>query len=450
MSEIDTFQMPFSCQAQPALQFMPRPTSNIESPLVKSLHPIGEIAARIAGAGGTSVHLARQMTAANGSPATENDENAALSLDPTEATISALAEPIDFPPLAAGIVPGDRIAIAIDEAIPCAGEIVRGAIRALQSAGVECEAISVVCCDATTHRVCRDACSTEESNGVKFVIHDPDDEANLCMVGVSKRGEPMLVNRIIFDADVVLPIGCAWLKGRGVYESLFPRFSNGEAIRRYRTPARLESAADEALRIRETNEAGWLIGVPMVVEVVPGSGESVAHVLAGDPNAVARKCQMLSQEHWSLECPQQVSLMIATITGGPESQNWTSVGRALATAENLVAEGGAIAICSNLSEPPGHSLGRLIGTGDLETAQRKISHDHDADSWPAWQLARALQRGPMYFLSQLNDETVEDLGLAPVESIDELVRLAAHHESVAVVEDAQNAVVTFTGERDEL
>ncbi|HEX5470803.1 MAG TPA: hypothetical protein VFW73_02900, partial [Lacipirellulaceae bacterium] len=57
------------------------------------------------------------------------------------------------------------------------------------------------------------------------------------------------------------------------------------------------------------------------------------------------------------------------------------------------------------------------------------------------QLARALQRGPVYFLSQLDAETIEDLGLAPVESIDELMRLATRHETFVVVEDAQNAVV---------
>ena len=65
------------------------------------------------------------------------------------------------------------------------------------------------------------------------------------------------------------------------------------------------------------------------------------------------------------------------------------------------------------------------------------------------ELARALQRGPVYFLSQLDDETVEDLGLAPVASIDEIVRLAERHESFVVVEDSQNAVVTLAEGADE-
>jgi nickel-dependent lactate racemase len=411
--------------------------------LVKSPHPIDEIATRISRANGGGVRLTHESAGQNGSRSDHVPS-------PSEATVAALSQPIDFPPLAAGIVPGDRVAIAIDESIPCVGEIARGAIRALESADVEHECISVVSCDGATNKICREACTAEEASGVKFVVHDPDDAENLCMVGVSKRRkEPLLVNRTIFDADVVLPIGCARVNGRGAYESLFPRFSSADAIRRYRTPTNLDSPAEQEARTRETDEAGWLIGVQMVVEVIPGSGESVAHVLAGEPTAVAEKSAELSRERWILESPQQVNLVIATVTGGPESQTWANVGRALATAEPLTTENGAVAICSNLNEPPGHSLGRLIGNPDLEAAERKISHDQDADSWAAWQLAKALQRGPVYFLSQLDAETVEDMGLAPIEDIDELVRLAARQHNFVLVEDSQNAVIRLAGNGDE-
>jgi hypothetical protein len=49
----------------------------------------------------------------------------------------------------------------------------------------------------------------------------------------------------------------------------------------------------------------------------------------------------------------------------------------------------------------------------------------------------------------LDPETVENLGLAPVASIQELARLASRHESVAVIEDAQHAMPTVDGEDDE-
>jgi hypothetical protein len=147
-----------------------------------------------------------------------------------------------------------------------------------------------------------------------------------------------------------------------------------------------------------------------------------------------------------MHCPRPVDLVIATITGGAPSQTWANVGRALATAENALGENGAVAICSNLEVPPGESLGRLVGSSDLEKAERKISHDQGEDSWPAWQLARALRRGPVYLLSQLAVETVEDMGLAPIANVAELARLAHRHGNFVLIEDAQHAVVTVDEE----
>jgi len=187
----------------------------------------------------------------------------------------------------------------------------------------------------------------------------------------------------------------------------------------------------------------------MIVEVIPGAGDTVAQMLAGEPQAVAVRSAELASQRWSYRISQRVSLVIATITSRHNGQQWDDIGRALAMAGRLLDDGGALVVCSNLDEPPGQSLGRLIGSSDLAATARKISHDHAKDSEAAWQLARALQRGPVYFLSRLDCETVEELGLAPVADIDELMRLAGRHESYAVIDDAQNAVVTVEGESDE-
>src|SRR4029079_10857392 len=163
---------------------MSNTASRIESPLVKSLHPIHEIAARVSRVEGNCVRLTR-------GPATDGDvPELAVVADivsqaaPAEATIAALAAPIEYPPLAAGIVPGDRVTIALDETTPCAAAIVRGAIKSFERAGVESEALTVVASDESAIRVCREACEAELANGVKFAVHNPDDEKNLCMVGM--------------------------------------------------------------------------------------------------------------------------------------------------------------------------------------------------------------------------------------------------------------------------
>jgi nickel-dependent lactate racemase len=242
----------------------------------------------------------------------------------------------------------------------------------LEKAGVDSESISIVTADSETAQRCRAGLPADGHPLPQVVVHDPSDKDNLCLVGLTRKTKsPIVVNRTIFDADVVLPIGCA-RAGGGAYDCLFPSFSSAEAIERFRTPANVSSPADVAKRTKEADEAGWLIGVLMAIQVIPGPDETVAHVIAGEPEAVARKCEALYQEQWIRRSPRQVNLVIANISGGAEAQNWQNVGRALASAEPLLDEGGAVVVCSNLEQPPGESLGRLIGIDDLEKAARKI------------------------------------------------------------------------------
>jgi nickel-dependent lactate racemase len=409
--------------------------------LVKSLHPIGDIAASVTLDSDRCVRLDR------GHGAKARGQSAGL--DPAIAVVNALAHPLEYPPLSAGIVPGDRVAVALDEAVPCVPEIVRGIVQSLRSAGVDNDGIALVATGAETGRLCCADLAAHGLNGIAFVEHHPDDERELCLVGVTKKHGPLVINRTIFDADVVLPVGVARSGESGVYDSLFPRFSNTETIERFRIPAGHISESSHADRVCETDEAGWLIGAPLVIEVVPGADETVAHVVAGAPHAVAQRVELLAREQWQRRFPVRASLVIATVTGGVATSSWQNVGRALAAAERLVADDGAIAVCSNLDEPPGPSLGRLIGADDLADIERQLVRDHFSDSWPAWQLARALQRGPVYFMSQLDAETTEDMGMAPVAGVEELVRLARRHESYILLEDAQHAVASVIGEEDE-
>jgi Lactate racemase N-terminal domain len=400
-----------------------------------NLHPIADISNLIQPAGTQRVSLSRNVTSASG-------RTIDLDANVSHMVRRALQEPLEFPPLSAAIVPGDRVAIPIDNDVPHVSEIARGVVEAFLEAGVDAESIDIVVTDAELARLCREKIEAHRSALPNFVIHDPCDNENLCMVGLDRKKQPLTVNRTIFDADVVLPI-FSWQPGGSAFSGLFPAFSAAEAINQVRTPTNVSTAADVEKNAKSADEAGWLIGALMTLVVVPGPGESVAAVIVGEPKAVAEQSDKLYRSLWSMRSPQQVSLIIATISGGAESQSWRHVGRALAAAEPLLEEGGAVAVCSNLAVEPGESLSRLIGSNDLEKAERRIANDSAPDSLPAWHIVRALQRGPVYFLSQLDPETVEELGVAPIESVDDLARLAGRHDSFAIINDAQHVIVTL-------
>ena len=69
---------------------MPNTASRIVSPLVKSLHPIHEIAARVSRGDGNCVRLTRGLAADGDLPELAVVAEVVSQADPTEATIAAL------------------------------------------------------------------------------------------------------------------------------------------------------------------------------------------------------------------------------------------------------------------------------------------------------------------------------------------------------------------------
>lgn len=403
--------------------------------MVKSLEPSDSFVERLGLPPDVSVPLER-AAAPSTAPLRVTDVIAAAR--------EALQSPLKYPAFVEGVVPGDKLAIALDEAVPDAVSVVRGVIEAALAAGIGQDAISVVSSDEPFCIFLRDQLGPE----IRVVVHDPEDEQDLALVALNEKNQRLLVNREVFEADIVLPVGCARLAGTAgcsVFESLFPRLSDAETIGRLRTPSQRASAARLAKSQHKSDEAGWLLGVPLVMQVVPGGEGSVAAVVAGDPEAVTERVQAICHELWSFEVPQQASLVIANVPGGPREQTWENIGRALAATEPLVAEYGAVAICSELDDRPGHALGQLIGSDDFAQVEANVRNDHSSDSWTAWHVARALQRGPVYFLSRLSADDVEELGLAPVADLDELARLASHQESCIVLDHSQYAVAFVAG-----
>ena len=184
------------------------------------------------------------------------------------------------------------------------------------------------------------------------------------------------------------------------------------------------------------------MGVLFTIQVVPGGGDDVLHVLAGDVKSVFKRGQALCQEAWSYRVPRRASLVVAAVEGDSRQQTWDNVGRAISAAAGAVTDDGAIAVCTDLAAELGPGMRQLAGTDDLDRALRRIMRDSPADALPAAQLAHALEHGRVYLLSRLDESVVEELGVAPVTSGEQIARLASRHPSCILLANAQRAIAT--------
>ena len=371
------------------------------------------------------------------------------SIDPYEATMAALAEPLDYPPLAKCATPGDRVVLALDRGVPRAAEVTAAVVRALVGSGVDADGISILLPQQEGKIESGDPCRLVDEGireRIQVLVHEPDDRRQLAYLAADESAEAILINRALHEADVVLPIGCIRDNRAagyfGIHGVVYPTFSDEKTIKRFRGLGSLDVAGDRKRElIAMVDNVAWLLGVMLTIQVVPCEGGEIAHVLVGESNAVLARGHELYDGLWRRTVSRQTDLVVAAIAGPSDFQTWENLGRAIDAAGSFVVEGGAIAVCCDLDTQPGPGVRHLAdGDASRDEAMRHVSHHRPPDALPAAQLASALNRNKVYLLSRLDSAAVEELDMVPLETPEELSRLIRQHPSCTLLPDAQYIV----------
>ena len=194
--------------------------------------------------------------------------------DIAAATRRALSKPVEFPALVEAVVPGDRVAIAVEPDVPQASAVVQAVVETLTGAGVRPEHITVLTVAANGN--CEDLNSTLASVGpVAVALHDPANRNQLSYLANLPSGKPVYLNRAVCEADFIVPIGTLRLRGthgyQSVFDGLFPTFADAQVVGRFRSPVAADSALKRKRLRKQMHEVGWLVGASFAVRRAAGS-----------------------------------------------------------------------------------------------------------------------------------------------------------------------------------
>ena len=373
--------------------------------------------------------------------------------DPAAAVTAALQQPLEYPSLPQCTTPGDRVVIALGAEVPQVAQVTSAIVATLITSGIAPDGITILRSEGDVATGMENPCrliAPSVAERIRVLVHDPASRRNLAYLAASEGGEPILLNRLLIDADVVLPVGCMMRERAtgyyGIHTALYPEFSDERTQARFRKHDRFSNNGQHRELKNEVNHVAWLLGVHFTVQIVPAAGDSILHVLAGQSDAVRQRCRELYRAAWTWPIAERAELVVAAIEGGSPHQTWENLGRVLESAGRLVEDDGAIAVCCELAARPGPAMQHLIGAPSRDEALRQIRRDNPRDAVPALQLAKALDAHRVYLLSRLDADLVEELELIPVDGPEDIARLAQRSRSCLVVANATRAMIQVGNE----
>jgi len=368
--------------------------------------------------------------------------------DPGAAIRDALEAPFQFPALRRALTPDDHVAVVVDEQLAALGRLLVPVLEHIVSAGVEPAAVTVVCTPSGSRQTWVEDLP-DALQDVHVEVHDPTDRRRLSYVATTSGGRRFYINRSVGDADQVVVLGRRHydllLGHAGAEGDLFPALSDvptrTELLHRWHFTA----PGDEPWPLRkEAEEASWLLGMPFYIQVIEGPGDSVYQVIAGTRDASVEGQRRLDT-YWRQEVPAAADLVIATLSGAPERHTFADLAAAATCAARAVRTDGRILLVTRAHPEIGPGNEILRTAEDPHQALRQLQREHQLELLPALQWARATAQARISLLSELPEETVEELHAAPLPDLAGVKRWLDRGGSCLLLEDAHKALAVLQG-----
>ncbi len=350
---------------------------------------------------------------------------------------NALQNPIGCSPLPNLVVPGHRVAIVTSDITrPCPSALLLPAvIDDLNRGGVRDEDILVVFA-LGTHRPHTEAERKQLAGEavykqVRCVDSDP---TNCVFLGHTSRGTPVWVFRPLMETDVRVCLGNIeyhYFAGySGGVKAIIPGVCNAETIRqnhRWMTePGAITANLDNNPVRADIEEAGEMVGVQFILNVILDEDEKVVNAVAGHPLEAHRAgCRYL--DTFGLQTIDHAADIVIVSAGGfPKDINLYQAQKALDNARHIVRPGGFILLVAECAEGMGNSTFErwMHKPGGADVIIADIQRDFVLGGHKAAAIAMAMKQAEIGLVSSMPASDLRTMGFVPFDNLESAVQYA--------------------------
>lgn len=344
--------------------------------------------------------------------------------DAAAAAAEAVVTPIDSPTLRELAKPGDKVCIAFTDVTRASPDhlLVPPVLAELKAAGVRDGDITLLCAIGM-HRPSTPAEKVAKLGQAvvdryQVIDNEPQNPSALVDLGTTESGIPLSVNRVAYEADLLVATGIVephQYAGYSGGRKTLAVGAAGEAMIAYtHGPQMVDHPATRLGRIEGNpfhiaiTEAARRAGLRFIVNVVLDDQKRVVLVRAGEPEAAFRELVAFAKEIYEVPVPKQYDVAVAGV-GFPKDANLYQASRAASylffAPVPVVRPGGVFIIPAPCGEGAGDGVGEQRFLKAMQEARdvRSILDDARQHGYPpgqqrAFVMAKVLEQNDVIFV----------------------------------------------------
>jgi nickel-dependent lactate racemase len=377
------------------------------------------------------------------------------SLPPVEdvpaAVKAALVKPINSLPVRELAIPGDKVCIVFTDITRASPDylLVPPLLAELEAAGIGDEDITLLC-GIGMHRP-----STPEEKIAKLgqavvdryrvVDNQPQNPDALVDLGTTESGIPLSVNKIAYEADLLIATGIVEPHQYGGYSGGRKTLSvgaAGEAMIAYTHGPQMVDHPGTRLGRIEGNpfheaitEAARRAGLRFIVNVVMDDEKRVVAVRAGEPEATFAALVQIARSIYEVPIPQQYDVVVGGV-GFPKDANLYQTSRAASylffAPTPVVRPGGVFIIPARCEEGAGDGVGeqrflqKMRSATDMPSLLAELRRTgYPPGAQRAFVMAKVLEQSDVIIVGSETPEIVREAKMIPAADMDEAFRIVA-------------------------
>ena len=259
---------------------------------------------------------------------------------------------------------------------------------------------------------------------VSFQVHDPDNSYGLAYLAANEAGDPVHVNRMLTDADVVVPIGCPTPGEQQRHDCVYPDFGSADRLKQFRTGSGSDVQREQEIQLANDN-----LGTFFAVEIITEPGGQIAAVFAGARKDVFEQSKKMADELWTVNFIPDHQTVLATIEELGRVQSWEDFADAVINAAHVSNGSGPIVIWTAIEQPADRNIRKALLAQFDDSISAKFSVRQR-------KVASIISERPIFLKSKLTQSQTEELGLGYVETESDVESILAKHESGVLLRDA--------------